>query len=577
MISPLTREAFQVFLAINIILAMGLYVMVATGQLSLGQGGFMGVGAYASAAASVELGWPLAATIPLAALAAAAIALPVAWGANRVRGVYLIVGTLAVGQVINTGLGNLPRPEDLVGLRGTGGVGGYSVPLGVAPAFILLGCVLVIAGIATVDRSRLGMAGRATRGDADAAQALGIPTRAIRTGAVVLGAAVTGLGGALSAHYQLYIKPDQFDLLQSFLIALYVLIGGTDHWLGPIAGAFALTYLPQASRFLEEYRGLFYGIFLLAVMILSDRGLVTRARVTAVGRRVRRRVGGSRSGAPQPEEGMSGRADLPGARESAPAPLVLRSNAGAATAGTDERSSASPVLRITGLVKRFSGVLALDGVDLDVERGEILGVIGPNGAGKTTLINVVTGLLPPTGGRILLGATDVTDLPAHRRAALGMARTFQAVRLFSDLTVAENVSVAGGLSRADGQGDVVTHRLGLAQWKERMPHELPYGVQRKVQLAQALAVGPQVLFLDEPSIGLNREELEEIGELMASIREGGMSIVLVDHNLDLVMERADRIAVLDFGHKIAEGGREEILANARVQAAYLGAPAGDGA
>jgi branched-chain amino acid transport system permease protein len=549
MIAPFELEGFQANLAINVMLALGLYLMVATGQLSLGQGGFMAVGAYASAWTTVQEGWPLVASIIVACLAAAVVAIPVAIGANRVRGIYLIVGTLAVGQVMVTALSTI----DVVG-----GVGGYTIPIVVSPAGIFVAAGLVLMGLALLERTRLGPVARAVRSDEEAASTLGVDTRLVKIGAVVLGAAITGLAGALYAHYFGFIAPNRFDVLRSFDVALFVLIGGSDHLLGPVAGAFVLTYLPEAFRPLHEYRGLAYGLLLIATMAFSDRGLVTRRRVAAIARGLAARVR-SRGALPT----ASGEEAPSTHKAEVTPPLEHRPP----TPGPGEEP---PVLVMSGIHKQFSGLVALDGVDLSVRRGEILGLIGPNGAGKTTLINVATGLIAATRGTVSLHGEDITRLSPHQRARRGMARTFQAVRLFHELTVEENVAL--GAPRANGHGQAM-QALEIGPAGARMPHTLPYGTQRRVQIAQAMAARPSVLCFDEPSIGLDPDELEALAAIVASIREAGTAVVLVDHNLDLVVGLADRIAVLDFGRKIADGPPGAVLEDEGVQRAYLGAPA----
>jgi branched-chain amino acid transport system permease protein len=550
MIAPFLTEGFQANVAINVTLALGLYVMVATGQLSLGQSGFMAVGAYASAWATVETGWPLLASIIVACLAAGAVALPVAVGANRVRGIYLIVGTLAVGQVMVTALGTFDA---------LGGRGGQFVPIDVSPAGIFMAAGIVLVGLLALERTRLGPLTRAIRSDEEAASALGVNTRLLKVGAVVLGAAITGLAGALYAHYFGFIRPDRFGVLRSFDVALFVLIGGSNHLLGPVAGAFLLTYLPMVFRPLLEYRGLAYGLLLIATMAFSDRGLVTRRRVAVVARWLGSAV--RQRGRP-PGEGREG------------APATGRADAAPPLESIRTRSSVprreAPVLLVSDLHKRFSGLVALDGVDLSVHGGEILGLIGPNGAGKTTLINVATGLISATRGTVSLRGENITGLSPHQRARRGMARTFQAVRLFHELTVEENVAL--GAPRSHGHAQAL-QALGIGPAGARMPHTLPYGTQRRVQIAQAMAARPSVLFFDEPSIGLDPDQLQALAAIVASIRDAGTAVVLVDHNLDMVVGLADRIAVLDFGRKIADGPPGAVLEDEGVQRAYLGAPA----
>jgi len=237
---------------------------------------------------------------------------------------------------------------------------------------------------------------------------------------------------------------------------------------------------------------------------------------------------------------------------------------------TDSRGT----LKVTGLSKSFAGVTAVEDVDLEVEAGAILGLIGPNGSGKTTLVNLITGVVRPDSGRVACDGREWKWLAPHRVAKRGIGRTYQNIRLFGSMTVFENVAVAAaaeGRSRWENRAGEVLAELGLAPDSDRPVSELPYGLQRRVEMARALAGKPRFLFLDEPAAGLNEDETAELGETLAAVRERhGCGIVLIEHDVPLVMEVSDSVVALNDGAVIARGEPEAVRADAGVRKAYLG-------
>ena len=228
--------------------------------------------------------------------------------------------------------------------------------------------------------------------------------------------------------------------------------------------------------------------------------------------------------------------------------------------------SSGPVLEAKGVSRHFHGVVAVDGVDLRLERGTIHGLIGPNGAGKTTLFNLLTGLLLPSRGTVLLDGRDITRWSPSRRARQGLGRVFQRTQLFATLSVRDHLRL---VSPGDGGGAWI-EAFGLEPWLEHLPGTLPHGVARKVELASALAADAQVLLLDEPAAGLTEEERQELGQLLRLALDEGRTLLLVEHDLEWVVDLAHRLTVLDFGKVIADGAPREVAASTAVRLAYLG-------
>ena len=527
---------------------LGLVVVLGyCGQISLAQAAFFGLGAYGVALGTTGAGLPFFVALALGVAAASLFGAVLGLASLRLGGHYLAMVTISFQQILTLVLTNW------IGFtRGPDGVSGIPRPAGLAagPAYLALCLVtLVLCAWAAwrLRSTRLGRAMQAVRDNEIAAGTTGVDVFRTKVVAFAISALLGGLGGGLFAGAFSYISPDQFSFAESIVLLTMALLGGVRSSFGALLGTGLLVILPEWLRFLKQVYLAVYGAAVILIMVFLPEGIwgYMAARV----RRVR----------PAPE---------------AAPPLPLLGRRGEATEEV--------VLETAGLAKHFGGLRALDGVDLAVRRGTVHALIGPNGSGKSTLINVVTGLYRATAGRVLLLGRDVTALPPHRRASLGLARTFQNIRLFRGLTVLENVIV--GAERPGGiAGEAAVHAralaaldvVGLRADAHRLVGELSYGHQRYVEIARALAGEPAVLLLDEPAAGLNSTEKAELGGLLRRLKGHGLTILIVDHDMALVEQVADRITVLNFGRRIADGMARETLAHPDVVAAYLGEPRRD--
>jgi branched-chain amino acid transport system permease protein len=347
-----------------------------------------------------------------------------------------------------------------------------------------------------------------------------------------------------------------------------------------VVGAVLLTLLPEVLRFLKDSYMMFYAAGIILIMIFMPGGIAGLIQLLPVSQRLR--VWWNQGSATTQQVAAALAAGKP-ARGSLPAAVVN----GPGANGT--------LLTLKGLAKYFGGLKAVDGVDIEVRRGEIQALIGPNGSGKTTILNMLSGLYVPTGGAILLEGTAITGRKPHVIAAHGVSRTFQNIRLFGELTVLDNVLIGQhGRSKAGvtssvlqpssqqaeeaamrGKALEMLEFVGLRGKEFARANSLPYGQQRLLELARALASDPKLLLLDEPAAGLNAAETETLVELLLQIRDQGITILLVEHDMSLVMNVSDHITVLNFGKKIAEGSAEAIEKNQEVIDAYLGTEVGN--
>jgi branched-chain amino acid transport system permease protein len=521
------------------------------GYFSLGHAAFFGVGMYTTATLTTKLDVPFLATIPAAAAIAALLGIgigAVVFRLRRLRGELFALLTLAVTFVIATIILNTP-------IDGGGGVFMSAVPLPhLMPTptgtIYMLGfamCVLTLATAWWVAHSRLGMGLFAIHDDEDVAEAKGVPTFRYKLLAFALSAGIAGAVGGIHAMYVGFLTvAGTFELTVPLYVVLMSVLGGSRHWFGPAIGAAAITTLLYAFISGGEAmvgRAIVGLILILAILWLPD------GVIPAIQHWLKRRR-------PQP---VRARAEVVPV---VPAPPPIRDR---------------PILEVRGVTKRFGGLQALGGVDLEVREGEIFGLVGPNGSGKTTLINVIAGHYPLSSGTVAVDGVEIGNLPAHDIARRGVARTYQIPRPFATLSVLDNVVMAatfGGplLARLEIR-DEAMHWIGftgLAGKEAALPAELNLHERKFLELARALAARPKLLLLDEVLSGLNPAEVDNAIRLVRAIRAQGATIVFVEHLMRAVVELSDRIAVLNEGKLFALGVPREVMRDPRVVSIYLG-------
>ena len=554
---PLFYETFLYLVFHWIVLATSWNILSGySGYVSFGHGAFFGAGVYTSAAIASRFDVPFLWTLPAAALVAAALGVllgAVAFRVHRVRGEPFALLTLAVTFVLATIVLNTP-------LDGGPGVYLSNVPVpklgpSAASSFYLMALVLATATMViayVVYRSKLGSALFAIHDDENVAEVMGVPTYRCKLAAFAISCALAGAAGGIHALFVSYVTAGEtFSITVPLMVVLMSVLGGTRHWAGPAVGAAAITALLYAftAGDLAIAGKAIVGVILVVVMLFLPQGLLGRVRS-------RRRVSSVESSA-------------------AVGPALIASSA--APKPANERSRGAVLLQIEGVSKAFSGVRALEHVDLVVRGGEVLGLLGPNGSGKSTLINVVSGYYRPDAGLIDFDGQDLAHEPAHRIARAGIARTFQIPRPFATMSVRANAALPAMFGAPALDRDAARHEAdrwleftALTRRADALPSELNLHQRKFLELARALASRPKLVLLDEVLSGLTPTEIDGAVELVRAIRDQGATIVLVEHVMHAVMALADRIVVLNHGVVIAEGQPKEVMQRPEVVTAYLG-------
>lgn len=541
-------------IGINILLGL-------SGQMSLGQAGFYALGSYGSALVALKLGWPIPLAIAFGTCIAAICGALVGTFALRTRGLYLAMATMAIGFVIEI------LAQRWITVTG-GAMGLASIPqldFGGHGAMWFLyfsgACLLVIQiGADYVNDSYVGRRLRAIRESETFAASIGIHVPRWRAVTFAVSAALAGMGGALFAHHSGFVGSDAFTIQLSVSLLIAAVIGGLGTRRGPLLGTLILLGIVEFSAGVEKYRLMIHGMILLCVLLAFPEGavgIVARIRLLFFKRQ---------------------QAKLNSA--------TYRSEEGTTLNGMPKGGE----LSIEGVSKSYAGVLAVDNATINVTPGTIHGLIGPNGAGKSTLINVVAGLYRCDTGRILLDGRDITGLDTASRAQLGLARTFQNLQLIEALTGLDNVQLGFVAKRSvltdflgwwRGSFEYEQRRealavmafLGIGHTADRFPAELSYGHRKLLELARAIAQRPSLMLLDEPIAGLNAQESKEIAHVVKRLRSVGVTVLVVEHNMEFVMSICDVVSVLDHGQLVTTGTPEEVQSDPRVVAAYLGTSA----
>ena len=579
-VTALTNQIIAAVILLSLVLLTGY-----AGQVSLGQYAVAGCGAVYAAKLVASLHWPFLPAVAVGVLGATVTGLLIGLPALRTRGVSLAVVTLGLGYVIETSV--LTSASITGGIYGTTvgsqNIFGLSIDPILHPSRYAIVCLVALAivslAVANLRRSRIGRRLIAIRDNERAAASLGISVTETKSYAFAVASAVAGLGGILLAFSNQTVVYQNYTSVASINAVASAVVGGIGFVIGPLIGSFFASgslgaLLLNKIGSLGNWLPVITGVALIGTLLATPDGQA--AELVRVARAAGRRL--------MPSSGQRAFRVLR-RRRKASTPVV--STAGTDVAGARARLPDRGALSVKGLSVQLGGNRIVDDVSLDVHPGEVVGLIGPNGAGKTTVIDSICGFTRSIAGEIRLGSTSLGSMPAHRRVRTGVARSFQGLELFEDLTVLENVHAAcekrdrlgyvTGFIRA-GRTEVpriVWHALELCRLLDKLdryPEELPYSQRRLVAIVRAVATGASILLLDEPAAGLGRNETSELSELVTWLaHECGAGVLLIEHDVAMVMAVCDRIGVLQTGKLIASGSPVEVRENEEVVTAYLGA------
>lgn len=563
------------FIGLGALVALGIVLLTGVGGMtSFGQAAFIGIGAYLTAYLTTAQAFNPWLTLLISIAGAAAAAWILAVATLGLSGHFLSVSTIAWGLAMYFLFGNIDALGRYDGIHEIPAPSILGWTLAGDRAFYVLIWAATLAalfGAHRLLRSRSGRALRALRAGGSMGQAFGIDMAHYRVVVFVIAAMLAGLSGWLYAHWTRGVNPTPFGINAGIEYMLMAVVGGSGSLLGALLGSGAVTILrdqlqtwsPALTGATGNFEGILFGVLLVVILQRAPDGLWPILERLWSGARPRSKTAAAGVDKPR-QEGKCPEASASGARSSA------------------------ALLEVDGIRKSFGGVVALKDLSLSVGAGEIVGLIGPNGAGKSTCFNVISGALALDAGSVSLAGKRIDGSSAQQIVGSGLARTFQHVELVPTMSVLDNVAIGTHLRGRSGVAAALlgldrkeeslllsrarenAHRVGLGDFIDHPAGGLPLGLQRLIEVARALCAEPKLLLLDEPAAGLRHAEKARLARLLREIADQGISVLLVEHDMDFVMDLAEKIVVMDFGSRIAQGRPEEILSSPVVLEAYLG-------